>query len=120
MLTNALVLGSLSAMGLVFMFRKLPPRAQQFLLDHALLTEIVTFLITYTTLGGSLTALFAGSIVSAVQSMLFHIRSNPKKYEGLMLASGWMMQQGGSFLSQVNSWLITTLKAPKQVTQLAA
>ena len=114
MLANATIFAGLSAMGLVFVFKKLPPKVQEFLLKHAILTEIITFLLTYVTMGGTLTALFAGSIVSTITTLLLHIRSHPKEYEGLVLASQWLSTKCSSFMSSMNSWLINTLKEHTQ------
>lgn len=120
MLENAAILGALSAMGLAFVFKKLPPKVQEFLLKHAILTEILTFLATYVTLGASLTALFAGTIVSTVTTILLHIRANPGKYEGIILAGQWCITKAEAFLAEANKWFVNSLKANKQATELPA
>ena len=110
MLMNALILAGLSAVGLIFVFKKMPKNVQEFLLKHPLLTELLTFLATYATLGGSLTALFAGSIVSTVTTILLHVRDNPQDYEGIIAGGEWLSQQGSLGLKSLNKWLVTTLK----------
>jgi hypothetical protein len=80
MLMDALVLATLSTIGFVFAWKKLPRNIRRFLQKHALLTDIITFLLTYITLGSSLTALTAGSIVAIFTSMLMHIVANPNDF----------------------------------------
>lgn len=111
MLMNALILAGLSATGLIFAFRKLPKKVQDFMVKHWLLTEIVTFLITYTTLGGTLTALFAGAIVSGVQSVAFHIHEHQEEYEGLNLLFKWMGKKMDEGMQNLNATLVRNLKS---------
>jgi hypothetical protein len=107
MLMNAVILAGLSAAGLIFVFKKLPPQVQEFLLKHAILTEILTFLATYATLGGTLTALFAGSIVGTVTTVLLHVRVNGHKdeYKGWIAAGRWIHSRLAGVFTQVGAFL---------------
>lgn len=120
MLVNAAILAGLSATGLVFVFKKLPPKVQEYLLRHPLQTEILTFLATYATLGGSLTALFAGAIVGTVTTALLHVREHRDEYQGLILGAEWLIQKCKSLLNQANSYLVNTLKSTKEPARIAA
>ena len=80
MLIDALVLACLSTIGLVLAFKKLPRKVRRFLAKHALLTDFLTFVLTYFTLGGSLTALTAGAMVAIFTSVMLHVIENPNDY----------------------------------------
>lgn len=67
-------------MGLVLLFTKLPRKVRRFLTKHAVFTDFVTFILTYYTLGGSLTALTAGAIVGVVTSALLYIHDHPEDF----------------------------------------
>jgi len=59
---------------------KLPRRIRRFLLRHAVFTDFLTFILTYITLGGTLTALTAGALVGIVTSALMYIADNPDDF----------------------------------------
>lgn len=80
MLTDALVLSVLSTIGFVLAYQKLPRKVRRFLQKHALLTDIITFMITYVTMGSSLTALTAGAMVAIFTSVLIHVAANPDDF----------------------------------------
>lgn len=61
-------------------FRKLPRKVRRFLIKHALLTDFLTFFITYITLGSSLTALTAGAIVAVMTSALCYVLENENDF----------------------------------------
>lgn len=80
MLIDALVLSILSTIGFVMTYQKLPRKMRRFLAKHGVLCDIITFVLTYFTLGGSLTALTAGAMVAIWTSMLITIVENPNDY----------------------------------------
>lgn len=80
MLLDALVLATLSTIGFVMAWKKLPRKVRRFLARHGLLVDIITFLLTYFTLGSTLTALTAGAMVAIFTSMLLHISNNPNDF----------------------------------------
>jgi hypothetical protein len=80
MLTDALVLSAFSTLGFILTYQKLPKTVQRFLVRHGVFTDIVTFGLTYVTLGSSLTALTAGAMVAIFTSMLIHIAANPNDF----------------------------------------
>lgn len=80
MLYDALVLSILSTIGFVMTYKKLPRKMRRFLAKHGVFTDVLTFVITYFTLGGSLTALTAGAMVAIWTSMLVTIAEHPEDY----------------------------------------
>lgn len=79
-LSDALVLAILSTTGFILTYNKLPNRVRRFLRKHALLVDVATFIVTYLTLGSSLTALTAGAMVAIMTSVLLHIMNNPNDF----------------------------------------
>ncbi len=77
---DALVLAVLSTVGFVMTYKKLPRKIRRFLAKHGVITDILTFVLTYFTLGGSLTALTAGAMVAIFTSMLITIAENPNDF----------------------------------------
>ncbi len=80
MLMDALVLSILSTVGFVMTYKKLPRKVRRFLAKYGVFTDVVTFVLTYFTLGGSLTALTAGAMVAIWTSMLITIAEHPEDY----------------------------------------
>jgi hypothetical protein len=80
MLTDALILAVLSSMGFVMTFQKLPRKMRRFLIKHAVFTDFLTFILTYWTLGSSLTALTAGAMVAIMTSAMCYIIENPNDF----------------------------------------
>ena len=61
-------------------YQKLPRKVRRFLAKYGIFTDILTFVLTYFTLGGSLTALTAGALVSIWTSMLITIAEHPDDF----------------------------------------
>lgn len=80
MLLDALVLSVLSTIGFVLTYKKLPRKVRRFLAKYGVFTDVLTFVLTYFTLGGSLTALTAGAMVAIWTSMLITIAEHPDDY----------------------------------------
>jgi hypothetical protein len=49
---------------------------KRFVDKHPILVDVITFLLTYFTLGSSLTALTAGSMVAIMTSIFIHINTH--------------------------------------------
>lgn len=80
MLSDALVLAILSTIGLIMLYAKLPRKVRRFLEKHAVLTDFVTFILTYLSLGSTLTALTAGAMVAIFTSCIIHISANKEDF----------------------------------------
>lgn len=104
MLINALVLAGISTVCYELAYSKLPPHMQRFLVKHALFTDFITFLITYVTLGGTLTALTAGALVSLFTSFLLHVANNQEKFQYLLAIRDWIHEKVDEFVIQANMW----------------
>ena len=80
MLSDALVLALLSTIGFIMLYKKLPRKVRKFLEKHALFTDFLTFILTYITLGSTLTALTAGAMVAIMTSCIIHVLANPDDF----------------------------------------
>jgi hypothetical protein len=80
MLSDALVLAILSTIGLIMLYKKLPRKIRKFLEKHAVFTDFLTFILTYITLGSTLTALTAGAMVAIMTSCIIHILANKNDF----------------------------------------
>lgn len=80
MLLDAMILATLSVIGFAMVYKKLPRKLRKFLEKHALFTDTMALLLTYSLFGGTLTALIAGALVGIMTSMLLHIANNPDDF----------------------------------------
>ena len=106
MLSDAMVLAILSTIGLLMLFKKLPRKIRKFLEKHAVFTDFLTFILTYLTLGSTLTALTAGCMVAIFTSMLIHIQAHPDDFMYLYDAHEAMkdgLAEVKSYLSQLGA-----------------
>ena len=109
MLVNAFILACMSAAALGLTFVKLPVKIQQLLLKHPLFTDLATFGLTYITLGGSLTALFAGCVVGLVTSFMMHVHENKEKFRGVIIAWEWLLAKAKEFAVTADTWICENL-----------
>lgn len=101
MLANAVIFAGLTAAGLVFTFKKLPPKMQEYMLKHHVLTEIITTLSTMALMGTSMTGLLGAAMVGVVTTGLLHVREHPEKYAYLHVLGDWI----GEKSEETTSWL---------------
>lgn len=80
MLSDALVLATLSTIGLMLLFNKLPRKIRKFLENHGIFTDFITFILTYLSLGSTLTALTAGAMVAIFTSILIHVTAHKEDF----------------------------------------
>ncbi len=120
MLTNAVILAALSASGLVVIWKRLPNGMRQYIIRHPIQGEIAVFVITFGTLGGSLTALFAGSIVSAITSVLLHIAEHPEQYTEIIMLKDFVAQKTNSIWGKAKSLIREHIGTQPKVLEVAA
>lgn len=80
MLSDAFALALLTTAGAMMVYKKLPSKVKRFLEKHALMTDLVSLVLTYLLLGGTLTALAAGAMVGIFVSGLLHIANNKEDF----------------------------------------
>ncbi len=80
MLSDALVLAILSTIGLMMLFAKLPRKIRKFLENHGIFTDFLTFILTYISLGSTLTALTAGAMVAIFTSIVIHVMAHKEDF----------------------------------------
>jgi hypothetical protein len=81
MLFNGLILATMTTVGFLWIYRRLPRRVRKWIERHDLLTDAFALLLTYMLLGGTLTALFAASLVGLMVSALLYIAKNPEDFQ---------------------------------------
>lgn len=80
---DALALSILTTGGFAIIVGKFPPKLRHYIVKYELFTEIVTIVLAYVILGGTLTALFASAMVGLQVSALLYIAKHPEKFEYL-------------------------------------
>lgn len=80
MLLDSLVLAALTTLGCSLTFSRFPKEIKQFIIDHALWSDVGALFLTYWFLGGTITALIAGSMVSCFTSILLYIAQNEEDF----------------------------------------
>lgn len=71
MLVNAVILGSLTTLGLMLTYIKMPAKFKEFVERHKLLVDIAAAIMTYLTFGSTVTSLIAAAIVGLLTDALF-------------------------------------------------
>lgn len=104
MLSDALVLALLSTVGFVMTFQKLPRKVRRFMIKYALFTDFLTFILTYLTLGSTLTALTAGCMVAIFTSAMCHIIENPNDFLYLYDFKDMMIKKLTYLKNSLNSY----------------
>jgi hypothetical protein len=80
LILNGFILASVTVTGFYVIWKKFPRKIRKFLEKHSLMTDLIACLLTYSFLGGTLTALFASAIVGLMVSMLLEISQNSDNY----------------------------------------
>jgi hypothetical protein len=80
MLMEGVMLGTMTTLGFILMYGKMPPWIQEFMKNHPVITEIALVTGFYLLMGMSVTAHFAvGAMVLQVQAALYVAR-NPDDF----------------------------------------
>ena len=77
MIIEGLVLASITGAGFYFVWHKLPQVIRKFFLRHPLFTDTIACVLTYTLLGGTLTALVAAAWLGCIVSAMLYLVNNP-------------------------------------------
>lgn len=93
MLSVGLSLAVLTGVGCWLIWKKLPQRAQAWLIQHSLFTDFALFTVAYFILGGTLTALFAAAFLGIMVSIALEVSKNPEDYLWLLAARDEMRKQ---------------------------
>ena len=80
MIADTVVLTALTTVGLVMLYKKLPRKVRKFLEKHDILTDFVTFSLTYIALGSTLTSLVVGVLVAMLTSFIIQVLENKNEY----------------------------------------
>ena len=100
-MSEAFALALLTTAGVTIIYKKLPPKLQEFFIKYELFTEVFTLLLAYIVLGGTLTALFAASICGLMVSIMLYISKNPDQFTYLKDFAAFIKD---GFL-QLTTWL---------------
>jgi hypothetical protein len=103
-LSTAVIFAGLTAAGLVFTFKKLPQKVQDFMLRHHVLTEIITTLSTMLLMGTSMTGLLGAAMVGTVTTGLLHVREHPTKYAWLHAVGARISEAADKATTTLNEW----------------
>jgi hypothetical protein len=101
MISNAITLASLTAVGGYLVYRKLPGKAKHLIKRFPLMTDVLALIGTYALFGGTVTALIAGALVSIVVSAMLHIVNHPDDFVWLYDA----LEQVRNLLDEAKGWL---------------
>ena len=104
MLATATIFAGLTAVGLVFTFKKLPPKVQAFMLKHYVLTEIITTLTTMVLMGTSMTGLLGAAMVGTVTTVLLHVREHPDQFAWAHAIGDMITDEGNKLFGAFNAW----------------
>ena len=104
MIQQALTLAVLSTVGFMMIYQKLPRKVRRFLEKHSLMTDAIALLLTYAFLGGTLTALMAGSMVGILTSVLLEIANNPEDWLFVYDARDFISAQIKALRATVNAY----------------
>jgi hypothetical protein len=74
------MLAVMTTVGFYLIYSKLPRRVRKFLEKHSLMSDLIACILTYTLLGGTLTALFASALVGIMTSLLLLIAQHPENF----------------------------------------
>ncbi len=77
---NAITLAVLISGGFYMAYKKLPPKLQKWIRKHGLLVDLMCMVLTYWTLGGTVTALLAGAMVDIIISAMLHVANHPEDF----------------------------------------
>lgn len=83
MLSQAVALSIVMEATLVTVWPKLPKRMREFLVRNHLVAEFAVALMTFTVLGGSITALTAGVLVGLLTTGALYVANNPTDFQYL-------------------------------------
>ena len=83
MVLNSLLLAAITGTGLFLIFNKLPLKMRLWLHNHMLVTRFGCAVLTYTVLGGSVTALFAAAWLDLFVSVVMHLYSKPETHTAM-------------------------------------
>ena len=104
MISDAVTLAILTTFGFMMVYKKLPRKIRKFLEKHATLTDVIALLLTYTFLGGTLTALTAGALVGIFTSCLLYVANNPDDFLYLYDLRNFMKQKLGQMKETLNNY----------------
>jgi hypothetical protein len=107
MILDSLLLAAITGTGMYFIFRALPLKVRLFLHNHMLATRLACAILTYTLLGGSLTALFAAAWLDLFVSILMELYRNPESAE----AMGRLSAMVSEFRSKVTGWICNSVRS---------
>lgn len=101
MLVEGAILGTMTTLGFILMYGKMPPWIQEFMKNHPVITEIVLVTGFYLLMGMSVTAHFAvGAMVLQVQAAMYVAR-NPDDFLFLKEAKNKAKQALSGILGKV-------------------
>lgn len=80
MIGTATSLALITTAGAYFIYDKFPRRIKKLVVKYSLLSDILAFIGVYMILGGTLTALFAASIMGCMVSAMLHVANHKNDY----------------------------------------
>lgn len=80
MLSNSIALACLVTAGITLLYQKLPRKVRRVILKFGLLSDLIAFVATFYLLGGTITAMIAGSLVGIFVSVFIYIGQNPDDF----------------------------------------
>ena len=83
MITTGISLAVLTCTGFWLIYTKLPDRLKSWMVKHALLTDVIACVFTYTLFGGTIIALFAAAFVGIIISILLALLNDEASAETL-------------------------------------
>lgn len=80
MLDNAITLAVLISGAFYMAYKKLPRNVRKWIVKHNFIVDLMCMLLTYWTLGGTVTALLAGAMVDIIISCMLHVAEHPEDF----------------------------------------
>lgn len=85
-------------------FKKMPRNVQRWITKHNLLVDLMCMMLTYWTLGGTVTALIAGALVDIIISGMLHVAQHPEDFVWLFDLIGKVKQTFAEMGSKLKGW----------------